>query len=82
MSDGGVNSFIAGQVWCHVRMNGESLSIVSLWSCVNVDRDHGAAEWLVANNPMMMPCSDIVDSAVWTKLDNGNVRTLLPCHLR
>ena len=74
--------FVAGQVWVHTSVLGVHVSLISLWSLVRMDLDHSAAEWRLDDHAHLVEPADILDTAIWTQLDGGIVRTLLPCHLR
>lgn len=74
--------FVAGQVWVHLDIGGTPMSVVSIWCFVAINKEHGTAEWRASDNPMMVRTCDILDVSIWTRLDSGNIRTLLPCHLR
>ena len=82
VTDGGFDTFVAGQVWYHVEIDGVTATILSLWALVNKNTDHCTAEWLTSDEPMIILTDDIMDVVVWTSLENGNVMTLLPQHLR
>ena len=72
---------IAGAVWLHFELNGQTLSIVSEWTLRAVDAHNRAAEWLEQENPELHEITDITATLVWTRLTPDTVRTLVPSDL-
>ena len=40
------NGFIAGEVWLHAAVSGQTYSVVSCWSLKTLDKEHRCALWL------------------------------------
>jgi hypothetical protein len=71
------NDFEAGEVWMHASVRGVAVSLVSVWTLVELDVTNLAATWRYSENPRLIDTSDILESTVWTRLGD-TVRTLLP----
>ena len=71
---------IAGAVWLHFELNGQTLSIVSEWTLRAVDAHNRAAEWLEQENPELHEITDITTTLVWTRLppDCQDISTVGP----
>jgi hypothetical protein len=76
-SDDGVN-FMAGDVWLHVEVRGEPLSLVNIWAPGTYDRNGGVADWTKRHNPTFVHTRDILASVMSSDLGGNGVRTLIP----
>ena len=75
-------SFLAGRVWRHVRVNGDSLSLIQLGDCIEYDRGAGHAVWRMRDVPEWGNTEFCLDSLIFTWLDAVTIRTLLPSQFR
>ena len=73
--------FIAGQVWCHAAVSGQSSSVVSCWSLQTLNKEHRCALWLKADNPAVVNPNTIICSVIWESVGHNVVKTLLPTKL-
>ena len=71
----------AGQVWAHAAINGEPLSVVTLWECHGKNKAMGCADWVCSDDAHVVPASDIVDVLTWSRVSAEIIRTLLPRYL-
>ena len=70
--------FEAGEIWMHASVKGEAVSLISVWSLIEMDHENLSATWRYCDNPRLVPTIDILDATVWTRLSDTVVRTLLP----
>ena len=82
ISDVSALGFIAGEVWAHLEVSGEPITVVSMWELVTINHDAAYAEWRAINDPWFIDTSEILDTVIWDRPRAGIVRTLLPCHFR
>ena len=68
----------AGDVWFHAEVDGEALSMISTWDCI----EQGAyfSKWRMCEAPAFFPTSAIVDTMIWSQAD-GVATVLLPRRL-
>ena len=74
----GGHAFVAAQVWVHVSVQGQARSILSCWTLKAFLEEHHAAEWLIAENPMVVNTEDIMSTVTWMNAGGNAARTLLP----
>ena len=75
------NDFIAGEVWLHAAVSGQTYSIVSFWSLNMLDKEHRCALWLKSENSVVLKADTIICSVIWESLDHNVVKTLVPTKL-
>ena len=75
------DGFIAGQVWCHAAVSGQTYSVVSCWSLQTLNKEHRCAVWVKADNPAVVKTDTIICSVIWESLAHNLVKTLLPTKL-
>ena len=73
--DGAVKA--AGQIWAHLSVEGECISIVTMWDLIDFDRRQGSASWRLQHVPELIKLSSIIEVVVWAESD-GVIRTLIP----
>lgn len=79
LTDTGVS---AGMVWFHAAVLGEHVSLVSHFRFVSSNPELASAEFADDQRAELMPTSDIVTAATFTKHRPGMFRVLIPAHLR
>ena len=67
--------FIAGQVWCHATVSGQTSSMVSCWSWQTLNKEHRCALWLKADNPAVVNPNTIICSVIWESVGHNVVKT-------
>ena len=77
------NDFIAGEVWLHVAVSGQTYSVVSCWSLRTLNKEHRCALWLKNDNcPAFFETGEIICCVIWESVGVHNVvKTLLPTKL-
>jgi hypothetical protein len=76
------DGFDIGMVWFHADVEGECISLVSVWTLVSKCKLSGSSEYGDDHEPMLVPTGDILATVVYSRLRPGLVRVLVPCHLR
>jgi hypothetical protein len=71
-------SYVAGEVWAHVSIEGVAISIVSEWALLEHSGNTMTATWKVQQLPMYIATDDILAPCAWTLLRENVVRTFLP----
>ena len=74
----GCHAFVAAQVWAHVSVQGQARPILSCWTLKTILEEHHAAEWLIAENPMVVNTEYIMSTVTWMNGGGNVARTLLP----
>ena len=69
---------MAVQVWVYMYLQGQARSILSCWTLKTILEEHHAAEWLIAENPMVVNTEDIMSTVTWMNGGCNVARTLLP----
>jgi hypothetical protein len=76
------DSFQAGQIKLHCTIQGEHISIVTIWELKTHEADRSYAVWRPSTVPTAIFTSDILDVVTYTEMADGSVGTLLPVDLR
>ena len=81
--DRGHGDLEAGKLLVNVSINGELVSIASIWDKLLVDKSAGYADWRPDDNNIDFVCpNEILESVVYCQSSDGTARTLLPCRFR
>ena len=72
----------AAKALLHVEINGEPLSLVSLFLLKSIDRDAGYSEWHSDSNPTVFSTGAILDTVTTSQIDAHTTAVLLPCDFR
>ena len=69
---------VAAEVWFHFDLAEEPAALVSMWPCIEMDKDGGYALWRKIDDPRVVLLEDIVGVCMYATYDDGTVKTLLP----
>ena len=72
------DELLAGQVWYHLSVNGNFLTLVQAMDCTEECRVDGTAHWRFLDSYEFIDTASIQDPVIWCDLGDSRVRTLVP----
>ena len=72
------DELVAGQVWHHVSVNGNFLSLIQAMDLTEESRVDGAAHWRFLGSYEFIDTVSIQDPLIWTDLGDSMIRALIP----
>ena len=81
IADVSARALVAGEVWAHLEVSGEPITVVSMWELVTINHDAAYAEWRAINDPWFIETSEILDTVIWDRPRAGIVRMRDWCSL-
>jgi len=72
------DELLAGQVWHHVSVNGNFLTLIQAMDLTEESRVDGTAHWRFLDSYEFIDTASIQDPLIWTDLGDSRVRTLIP----
>ena len=72
------DELLAGQVWHHVSVNGNCLTLIQSMDLTEESRVDGTAHWRFLDSYEFIDTVSIQDPLIWTDLGDSNIRTLIP----
>lgn len=75
------NAFIAAEVWLHLDVAGQLVSVLSCWAFRSLHEAHRPADWAKTQNALVISTPAILTAVVWIDLGNNTVRTFFPSKL-
>ena len=72
------DELLAGQVWAHVNVKGNFLSLIQAMDLTEESRVDGTATWRFLDSYEFIDTASIQDPLIWTDLGDSRVRTLIP----
>ena len=72
------DELLAGQVWHHVSVNGNFLTLIQAMDLTEESRVDGTAHWRFLDSYEFIDTVSIQDPLIWTDLGDSNIRTLIP----
>ena len=72
------DELLAGQVWHHVSVNGNFLTLIQAMDLTEESRVDGTAHWRFLDSYEFIDTVSIQYPLIWTDLGDSNIRTLIP----
>ena len=72
------DELLAGQVWHHVSVNGNFLTLIQAMDLTEESRVDGTANWRFLDSYEFIDTASIQDPLIWTDLGDSRVRALIP----
>ena len=69
---------LAGQVWAHLEIAGEPVSLVSVWGESVTASEAGCAEWTMVEQPELFLAEDMLAPVAWASPSGGGGKLLVP----